>query len=143
MKINRFIALIFIALLVISAMGVFSYQVLAQRNTTQTTPDCSSETEDNDLEGNAEETSDNEDCDDESEASESQDNDPGLLGQATIPAEEAVATVLAQYPDAKVLETELEKEGGTLVWSIELNNGIEAEVDAGNGTILSVEEEND
>lgn len=111
MKINRFIALALIALLVVSAMGVITYRTLAQ------TPSTDSESADD---GGAE------------------DGDNAVLqGEAVLTAEEAAAIVQAKYPDANIVETELENESGTLVWSVELDNGYEAEVDAQDGTILS------
>lgn len=112
MKINRWIALAAIALLVVGALGAVVYSVYAQG------PIADGE-----------------------EASESQDNNPALQGQAGITREEAEAIALAQYPGAKVVATELEKEGGVLLYSIELDNGAEVEVDANHGAVLPAEGE--
>jgi uncharacterized membrane protein YkoI len=112
MKINRWIALAVIALLVIGAMGAIVYKAYAQTST-----------KDNDG------------------ASESQDNSAALQDQAGITGEEAEAIALDQYPGAKVLGTELENEGDVLLYSIELDNGAEVEVDANNGTVLPNEAE--
>lgn len=112
MKLNRWIALAAIALLVVGALGAIAYIVFAQGPGT-----------------------------DRDEASESQDNSAVLQDQAAITQEEAEAIALAQYPDAKVLATELENEGGTLLYSIELDNSAEVEVDATTGTILPAETE--
>ena len=114
MKINKWIALAMIALLVVAALGAITYTTFAQGTG-----------------GN----------DDGNEASESQDNGAVLQDQAAITQEEAEAIALAQYPDAKVLATELENEGGTLLYSIELDNGAEMEVDANTGTVLPAEAE--
>jgi uncharacterized membrane protein YkoI len=112
MKMKRWIALAAIALLVVGALGAVVYNAYAQGPTT-----------------------------DGDEASESQDNNPALQGQAGITSEEAEAIILAQYPGAKVVATELENEGGVLLYSIELDNGEEVEVDANNGTLLPAEAE--
>jgi uncharacterized membrane protein YkoI len=112
MKINRWIALAAIALLVVGAMGAIVYNTYAQGPTT-----------------------------DGDEVSESQDNNPALQGQAGITPEEAEAIALAQYPGAKVVATELENEGNVLLYSIELDNGAEVEVDANTGTVLPAETE--
>ncbi|MEO5886201.1 MAG: PepSY domain-containing protein [Anaerolineales bacterium] len=110
MKINKWIALVSVALLVVAAMGAITYTTFAQG-----------------FGGN--------------DASESQDNSAVSQDQAAITQEEAEAIALAQYPDAKVLATELENEGGTLLYSIELDNGAEVEVDANTGTVLPAEAE--
>ena len=114
MKINRWIALIAIALLVVGAMGAITYTTFAQGPGT-----------------------------DGDEASESQDNGAALQGQAAISQQEAEAIALAEYPGAKVLATELENEGRTLLYSIELDNGADVEVDAKDGTVLPAEAETD
>jgi uncharacterized membrane protein YkoI len=75
------------------------------------------------------------------DASESQDNGVALPDQAAITQEEAEAIALAQYPGTKVVATELENEGGTLLYSIELDNGAEVELDANTGTVLPAEAE--
>lgn len=111
MKINRFIALAAIAVLVVGAMGFLSYRVLAQ---TDPPPGSGSEIE---------------------EGNESEDAVPADL--ATISAAEAEAAVLAEYPNARVLESELEYERGVLVYSVELDNGIEVSVDPHNGSVLN------
>lgn len=110
MKINKWIALAAIALLVVAALGAITYTTFAQGPG-----------------GN--------------DTSESQDNGAALKDQAAITQEEAEAIALAQYPDAKVVATELENEGGTLLYSIELDNGAEVEVDANTGTVLPTEAE--
>jgi uncharacterized membrane protein YkoI len=59
--------------------------------------------------------------------------------QAGITAEAAQAAAEAGNPGAKTLEVELENENGTLVYEIELDNGLEVIVDAANGSILGTE----
>ena len=112
MKINRWIALAAIALLVVAAMGAMTYTTFAQGSGT-----------------------------DGDEASESQDSGAALQGQAALTQEEAEAIALAQYPGTKVVATELENEGGTLLYSVELDNGAEVELDANTGAVLPAEAE--
>lgn len=112
MKINRRIVLALIALLVVGVMGAITYTTFAQGSGT-----------------------------DDDDASEFQDNDAALQDQAAITQEEAEAIALAKYPGVNVVATELENEGGTLLYSIELDNGAEVEVDANTGTILPNEAE--
>ena len=112
MKINRWIALALIAMLVVGMMAAVTYTTFAQGSGT-----------DND------------------DASETKDNSAALQGQAAITLEEAEAIALARYPGAKVVATELENEGGALLYSIELDNGAEVELDANTGTILPTESE--
>lgn len=112
MKINRWIALALIALLVVGAMGAITYTTFAQGSGT-----------------------------DGDDASESQDGGATLQDQAAITQEDAEAIALAEYPGAKVTATELENEGGVLLYSVELNNGAEVEVDANTGAVLPAESE--
>ena len=62
-----------------------------------------------------------------------------LAGQATITSDEAQAAALAANPGATVVEVELDNENGALVYSVELSNGLDVKVDAGNGAILHTE----
>lgn len=62
-------------------------------------------------------------------------------GTAAITEEEAKAAALEAYPRATVVEVELERENGTLVYEVELDNGLEVAVDANNGSVLSPEME--
>ncbi len=59
-----------------------------------------------------------------------------LQGYATVTAAEAEAAVIAANPGAIVVKTELDNENGMLVYSVELSNGNDVKVDAGNGQIL-------
>jgi uncharacterized membrane protein YkoI len=63
-------------------------------------------------------------------------NNDTVQGQATISASDAEAVALAANPGASIVENDLEKENGILVYSIELNNGIDVAVDASTGEIL-------
>jgi len=62
-----------------------------------------------------------------------------LQGYATVTAAEAEAAALAANPGTTAVETELDNENGVLVYSVELSNGMEVKVDAGNGQILYTE----
>jgi len=61
--------------------------------------------------------------------------------QATITAEEAKAAALEAYPGTTVVQVELEREHGTLVYEVGLDDGLEVLVDAGDGTVLGPEQE--
>ena len=62
-----------------------------------------------------------------------------LSSLALITAAQAEEAALAAYPDATVEEVELDNENGCLVYSVELNDGQEVKVDAGDGEILGLE----
>ena len=64
------------------------------------------------------------------------DESAALAGQATISSEQAQAAALAANPGVLVVKVELDNENGTLVYSVELSNGSDVKVDAGNGAIL-------
>jgi uncharacterized membrane protein YkoI len=59
-----------------------------------------------------------------------------MQGKATISATHAEAAALAANPGATVIQSELDNENGALVYSVELSNGADVKVDAGNGSIL-------
>lgn len=59
--------------------------------------------------------------------------------QTGITADEARAAAEAANPGTKALEVELENENGTLVYEVELDNGLEVMVDAANGDIQGTE----
>ena len=69
-----------------------------------------------------------------------------LVNQASLSAEQAITIALADVP-GKVIEAEIEKEGDTLIWEIEVLNSenevYEFEIDANNGSILEKELDND
>ena len=63
-----------------------------------------------------------------------------LAKQATITEQQARATVLAANPGATVVEVELDDEDGTVVYDVELSNGVDVEVNAQTGAITSTEQ---
>jgi uncharacterized membrane protein YkoI len=64
------------------------------------------------------------------------DESAALAGQATLTSDQAQVAALAANPGATVVKVELDNENGTLVYSVELSNGSDVKVDAGNGAIL-------
>lgn len=68
------------------------------------------------------------------------DESAALQGQATITAEQAQAAAEAANAGAKATKVELDNENGVLVYSVQLDNGLDVKVDAGNGSILHTEQ---
>ncbi len=151
MKINRFIALALIALLVVGAMGLLSYQALAQRNASQTMQDCSSEEDDANESAETEDTDEvEEECGDQTETEGNEADDANEAAETNgqdssdetapantgITADEAQAIVEAVNPGASTLAVEFDREGGKDVWEVELDNGQDVKVDASTGEIL-------
>lgn len=63
-----------------------------------------------------------------------------LQEMAIISADQARAAAGAANPGATAVKVELDNENGVLVYSVELNNGLDVKVDAGNGAILHTEQ---
>lgn len=57
----------------------------------------------------------------------------------TITAEQAKAAALAANPGATATSVELDDENGCLVYGVQLNNGADVKVDAGNGQVVHTE----
>jgi len=151
MKINRFIALAAIALLVVGTMGFLSYRANAQTDTLPAASDCGPETEDDAAEA-AETGPDTDDIQEEcgeqvedetNDADKPEDDDAVPAGEPTITPEEAEAAALIEFPGAAVVEVELENEGGILAYSVEFDDGMEVVVDANDGSIITTEVDND
>ncbi len=155
MKINRFLALAAIALLVVAAMGLVTAQSYAQTATppAQTTgqTDQSSVGPDTEVPDGAEtaneaDTGANDQTplyagsitiSDTATAGQSESAESAALaGQAKVTIEQAKAAALAANPGATVVKAELDNENGALVYSVELSTGADVKVDAGNGAIL-------
>lgn len=66
-----------------------------------------------------------------------------LQALATISSSEAEAAAIAANPGTTVVKTELDCENGVLVYSVELSNGLDVKVDAGNGEVLYTEQAGD
>src|SRR5262249_30771881 len=67
----------------------------------------------------------------------------GPNDKAAITTDQAIAAAQAAHPDVAVVRTALEKERGTLLYSVKLNNGDEVKVDAHTGQVLKTEREGD
>ena len=71
-----------------------------------------------------------------------------LRSQAKVSQADAEKTALAKVPGGSIKETELEKEKGKLIWSIELGTPgtkeiTEVNVDALSGDVVAIEKERD
>mgnify|MGYP001159099656 CR=1 FL=1 len=163
MKINRFIVLAAITLLAVGAMGAISQKAVAQTanppaaqaqdvEDPATGPDTDNVEEQvgEQVEDGQQDSAEDAGPDEQmpiytssvsvdQTAAESVDEDAesaALQGQATISAADAEAAALAANPGTTVVKTELDNENGALVYSVELSNGADVKVDAGNGSIL-------
>lgn len=145
MKFNKWIALALIALLVVGAMGLVSYRVFASSNLIQS-QDCPDVEEDEANETAEAEDADTEDCDnDANEAEESNgvdQSDETTPASTGISAAEAQAIAEAAYPGAVTLFVEFDREWGKDIWEVELDNGLDVQVDASTGEILGTEQRN-
>ena len=154
MKINRFIALAAIALLIVGGMGAVATHSLAASKTSAPaqSQDCSQQDDDGTEVADAEDSDAvEEQCGDQNEddgaeeaeaadsAASEADEAAALQGQATISAADAEAAALAANPGTSVVQTELDDENGSVVYSVELDNGSDVKVDAANGTIVATE----
>jgi uncharacterized membrane protein YkoI len=63
-----------------------------------------------------------------------------LQALAKISADQAKAAALAANPGATAKKVSLESENGVLVYAVELANGVEVKVDAGNAKVLHTEQ---
>jgi len=59
-----------------------------------------------------------------------------LSSLAKVRADSALAAATAANPGATATKVELENENGCLVYSVQLNNGLDVKVDAGKGTVI-------
>ena len=155
MKINRVITLVAIALLVTGLMGAISMKAFAQASqptvqvqTQAAQSQSGQQVEDGQPDGaeapgapdsGVQEPSytgsisvDQTATENMSEADEA----AALQSKATISAAEAEKAALAANPGTTVVKSELDNENGALVYSVELSNGADVKVDAGNGAIL-------
>ncbi len=71
------------------------------------------------------------------------DESAALQDQAKISAADAEAAALAANPGAKVVKSELDNENGVLVYSVELDKGMDVKVDAGNGAVIYTDQSED
>jgi len=149
MKVNRFIALAAIALLVVGAMGAVSMKAFAQSATPPTQTDCAQQDGDTAEVQNAPDT-DNVDlqCGDqnapdsgqEAEGVESADGqDAAATGTPAITSEAAQKTAESYLNAGTAVKVQLDDENGSLVYSVEFSNGTDVKVDAMTGSILGAD----
>jgi uncharacterized membrane protein YkoI len=165
MKINRFTALASISLLVMGGMGAIATRSFAQGTTppaaTQTVEDPSSgpdtdtiheqvgqQIEDgqpDDIEAPGEQDTGAQDPSyagsvavdqAQTEGMNEADEAAALQDKATISSADAESAALVANPGSTVIKTELDNENGSLVYSVELSNGMDVKIDAGDGSIL-------
>jgi len=153
MKINKWIALAVIALLVVGAMGFVSYRVFASTFGSAASQDCSLEAQEDNAIESAEAADANEQEYGQQEEGEVENGDASEVveanGQDTsdevapsstgITADEAQAIVEKENPGAETLAVEFDREGGKDMWEVELVNGMDVKVDATTGEILYTE----
>lgn len=71
----------------------------------------------------------------------SEDEEAAALEElAVLSAADAEAAALAANPGTTAVQVELDNENGVVVYSVELSNGLDVKVDAGNGQILHTEQ---
>ncbi|MDI6831729.1 MAG: PepSY domain-containing protein [Actinomycetota bacterium] len=63
-----------------------------------------------------------------------------LNGLAKVTAEQAKEAALSANPGSTITKVELDNENGSLVWGVELSNGADVKVDAGNGQVVHTEQ---
>jgi uncharacterized membrane protein YkoI len=85
----------------------------------------------------------NDDADDVGEVDDDGDGANVSPDQTGITADEAKTAAEAANPGAKALDVDLENENGTILYEVELDNGLEVMVDAANGNVLGNDPEND
>jgi uncharacterized membrane protein YkoI len=149
MKINRFIALAAIALLVVGAMGAVSLKAFAQSTTPPAqSQGCDQQDDDAAEVQNAPDTDNVEqECGDqttsdngqESESAESDSQDAAPTGTPAITAAAAQKTAEEYLNVGDAVKVELDDENGALVYSVEFSNGTDVKVDAMTGSILGTE----
>lgn len=150
MKLNRFIALAAIALLVVGAMGAIATHSFAKGANAPVaqSQDCSQDQADGAEVQDAPDTDNVElQCGDQNapDGQESAGEADGAEGAETAPtgtpaitAEQAQTAALA-VQSGTVLKTELDDENGQLVYSVEFDGGVDVKVDAMTGSVLSTE----
>lgn len=150
MKLNRFIALAAIALLVVGAMGAIATHSFAKgvNAPVAQSQDCSQEQDDGAEVQNAPDTDNvelqcgDQNAPDEQETAGEVEGAEGVetapTGTPAITAEQAQTAALAAHPGT-VIKTELDDENGQLVYSVEFNGGVDVKVDAMTGSVLGTE----
>ena len=148
MKINRFLAIALVVLIVIATMGAVTYKGFAQGNQPPAASDCvddedtaeANEIEDVEAENGCEDDEDGEDDgEDGEEASGVDEADEAVPASTGISADEAQAVAEEANPGVNTLAVEFDRENGQEIWEVELDNGLDVKVDANTGKILYTE----
>ena len=146
MKINRFVALAAIALLVVGAMGAMSLKAFAQSSQTPAAQaeTCDQQDDDTAETEGAPDTDDVElQCGDQNEADEESELDDGQdaapSGTPAITAEAAQKSAEDYLNAGASVSVELDDEDGKLVFSVEFSDGTDVKVDAMTGSVLGIE----
>jgi uncharacterized membrane protein YkoI len=154
MKINRFVALAALALLVVGAMGFVTVRSFAQTPNPPVAGDqaCANQQDDDSaaLQDAGPDMDDQEvQCGDQNEADgEAEDVNAGaeqetaLSETPSITAEEAQTTAEAYLNAGTASQVELDDQNGQLVYSVEIN-GTDVTVDAITGAVLGAESTED
>jgi uncharacterized membrane protein YkoI len=144
MKINRFVALAAIALLVVGAMGAVAARSFAQTSHPTAQVQATEAPDEEEAVGadtdNVEEQVGDQDAADTETGDKEQDAVPD--GTAAYTAEQAQATAEAYLNAGTATQVELDDENGQLVYSVEFG-GTDVKVDAMTGTVLGVETDQD
>lgn len=141
MKINRFIVLAAIALLVAGTMGAVSMKVFAQAETQTET--CNQQDDGTEVKDTADTDSVNLQCGDqnqdgeEAESTDGQDTEPA--GAPIITAESAQKAAESYLNAGTAVRVELDDENGTLIYSVEFANGTDVKVDAMTGSVIGTD----
>lgn len=155
MKINRFVALAAIAVLVVGAMSAFALRTFAQTAPPAApTQDCAADQADDAAEAEGQEAADTDageaECDDgQADAQETETEDDGAeaqdqapAGTPAITAETAQQIAETYLNGAPATRIELEDEDGRLVYSVDFatDAGVtEVQVDAQTGEVVATE----
>ena len=85
----------------------------------------------------------NQNDNDNQNANDNDNQNDNTSTEPEISAQEAINIVLEIYPNTSIIAIELDdKFGGTLVWEIHTSHGLELNIDAQSGVILTIENDN-
>ncbi|MEO6457230.1 MAG: PepSY domain-containing protein [Chloroflexia bacterium] len=117
MKIKRSLTLAAITLLLAGALGLFGYRAFAQSEQPAALNwSAAGQIEDKDDKG-----------------------DGVIPAGIPITANQAQATAEKANPGTATIAVEFDREGGKDIWEVELNNGLDVQVDANSGDIILTE----
>jgi uncharacterized membrane protein YkoI len=154
MKINRFLAIAVIVLLMVGAMGLLGMKAFAQGNTSLNhqasvqPQDCpQDQTEGSEVQDASPDTDNVEvQCGDQStpdgqettgrDTEDTTDSETVVHGTPSITIDQAQTAALAVHPGT-IIKMELDEENGQLIYNVEINDGVNIKVDAMTGTIFA------